>query len=1080
MATRRPASRMQQNGSGASRASSRPPSSMSQSIKPPKANTPTAKANNDAAIESNINVIIRVRRRSNHEKAENSPSIVECDSPKGTDVSIQTSAPTSSFGVVSLPPVRTYPFDLVFGPDADQSLIYQDVVSPMLDQVLSGYNCTLFAYGQTGTGKTYTMQGDLIPTPMGNPSAHAGMIPRVLFRMFHSLETSGADYSVKISYIELYNEELRDLLAHEDTGSSADPGLKIFDDAKKGGVIIQGLEEIPVKDSKDALALLQKGSDRRQIASTKFNDHSSRSHSIFSITVHMKEAAAAGEDMLKIGKMNLVDLAGSENIGRSGAENKRAREAGMINQSLLTLGRVITSLVDKAPHIPYRESKLTRLLQDSLGGRTKTSIIATVSPARSNVEETLSTLDYALRAKSITNKPELNARMTRNSLLKEYVAEIERLKGDEHELLQTERDETKKQMTLVESQMRSLRDEYDQCISLLKQRDRELVTTKQQLQSSTQLVEQQALELSRRTTELEEEIVVRQAHHATEMSLDNIAGQLRKVVHQCLKDVEGLFGTLDRQADLLNRRTEQARDWTSSVAKSSSDLTQSLDHFAEASSSKASQLSVQLGNFRQTNTNTLQSRSTEIETRLRNLLTSVEAIQSKDAVESSALERILSVLQDTHTAFTTLISNWSNTLSSTADNTAVEVEHLATAGLAEMRQALINTSTIVDEMVTELNAYAVSVQASSESSRSLTSSHAQQEIARLKEQNVRLEQLVSDERVRGERMRDDVVQRVNGMLSEFLTEKDRRLRESIGYEVAQNVEDVQSLGTLSKAQHDIVEGISSQSVTVQQGAKKRNGEMKRLRNGAVKGMEISQSRLKSGLVEMKNTMSNHIEKGTSHLQSRLLEMQGDCDEAFEEYSKAKRARIDMRDSAFSYMQSDYNVLQDTLTTTRKGIENLSENIASESSSWLALTNDHHAASTSQLKAHPRDSTPRKRAWKYTDQWKLTKNRDVLLTEWRASGENLASSDAPPVQHEPIPINDDPHAGAGYEVGAAMDDDEDGEEILTESGSSGASALPRPRRIRTVSANAKSKAHLDLAALKDSQNVLTTRGSRRPR
>lgn len=224
------------------------------------------------------------------------------------------------------------------------------------------------------------MQGDLTPTPMGNPSGHAGMIPRVLFRLFHHLETSGCDYSVKISYIELYNEELRDLLAPElaaPTGNvqpmgmgkgandasktPAPEGLKIFDDASKRGVFIQGLEEIAVKGSKDALALLVKGSERRQIAATKFNDHSSRSHSVFSITVHTKDSGAVGEDLLKIGKLNLVDLAGSENVGRSGAENKRAREAGMINQSLLTLGRVINALVDKASHVPYRYVKLSFL-----------------------------------------------------------------------------------------------------------------------------------------------------------------------------------------------------------------------------------------------------------------------------------------------------------------------------------------------------------------------------------------------------------------------------------------------------------------------------------------------------------------------------------------------------------------------------------------------------------------------------------------------------------------------------------------------------------------------------------------------
>lgn len=133
-------------------------------------------------------------------------------------------------------------------------------------------------------------------------------------------------------------------------------GMKIFDDANKQGVFIQGLEEVNVKDSQDALGLLTKGSQRRQIAATKFNDHSSRSHSVFSITIHIKEKTTTGigDDLLRVGKLNLVDLAGSENIGRSGAENKRAREAGMINQSLLTLGRVINALVDKSSHVPYR------------------------------------------------------------------------------------------------------------------------------------------------------------------------------------------------------------------------------------------------------------------------------------------------------------------------------------------------------------------------------------------------------------------------------------------------------------------------------------------------------------------------------------------------------------------------------------------------------------------------------------------------------------------------------------------------------------------------------------------------------
>jgi kinesin family protein 11 len=146
--------------------------------------------------------------------------------------------------------------------------------------------------------------------------------------------------------------------------------------------------------------------------------------------VYTKRVTEDGQEYLSAGKLNLVDLAGSENIQRSGAENKRAAEAGLINKSLLTLGRVINALVERSSHIPYRESKLTRLLQDSLGGRTKTCIIATLSPAKSNLEETISTLDYAFRAKNIRNKPQVNQAINKKTLLKEFTAEIEKLKSE--------------------------------------------------------------------------------------------------------------------------------------------------------------------------------------------------------------------------------------------------------------------------------------------------------------------------------------------------------------------------------------------------------------------------------------------------------------------------------------------------------------------------------------------------------------------------------------------------------------------------------------------------------------------------
>lgn len=242
-----------------------------------------------------------------------------------------------------------------------------------------------------------------------------GIVPRALNHLFDELRMMEVEYAMRVSYLELYNEELCDLLSTDDTSK-----IRIFDDAsKKGSVIVHGLEEIPVRNKDDVYKLLAKGQERRKTAATLMNAQSSRSHTVFSILVHIKENNPDGEEMLKIGKLNLVDLAGSENISKAGNEKGiRTRETVNINQSLLTLGRVITALVERTPHIPYRESKLTRLLQESLGGRTKTSIIATISPGHKDIEETLSTLDYAHRAKNIQNKPEINQRLTKKAMLK--------------------------------------------------------------------------------------------------------------------------------------------------------------------------------------------------------------------------------------------------------------------------------------------------------------------------------------------------------------------------------------------------------------------------------------------------------------------------------------------------------------------------------------------------------------------------------------------------------------------------------------------------------------------------------------
>ncbi|XP_065866985.1 kinesin-like protein KIN-5D isoform X2 [Euphorbia lathyris] len=372
----------------------------------------------------NVQVIVRCRPLSEDELRVHTPVVVSCNEGRREVAAIQN--------IANKQIDRTFLFDRVFGPTSQQRDLYDLSVSPIVYEVLEGYNCTIFAYGQTGTGKTYTMEGGARKKNGEFPS-DAGVIPRAVKQIFDILEAQNAEYSMKVTFLELYNEEITDLLALDETPKFVDDKSKkpiaLMEDGK-GGVFVRGLEEEIVCTANEIYKILEKGSAKRRTAETLLNKQSSRSHSIFSITIHIKECTPEGEEMIKCGKLNLVDLAGSENISRSGAREGRAREAGEINKSLLTLGRVINALVEHSGHVPYRDSKLTRLLRDSLGGKTKTCIIATISPSIHCLEETLSTLDYAHRAKNIKNKPEINQKMMKSAMIKDLYSEIDRLKQE--------------------------------------------------------------------------------------------------------------------------------------------------------------------------------------------------------------------------------------------------------------------------------------------------------------------------------------------------------------------------------------------------------------------------------------------------------------------------------------------------------------------------------------------------------------------------------------------------------------------------------------------------------------------------
>ena len=312
---------------------------------------------------------------------------------------------------------KTFAFDAVFSEKSSQRDIYDVCAAPVVDKVLEGYNGTIFAYGQTGAGKTHTMEG------VSDPSELKGIIPNTFEHIFDYIALNGTKdkYLVRASYFEIYNEEIRDLLSSTPQNSL---DLKESSDA---GVYVKDLTSTVVKTVEEIDKVLQKGKKNRSVGATLMNAGSSRSHSVFTIVVECCSTNDQGEH-IRVGKLNLVDLAGSERQSKTGATGSRLKEATKINLSLSALGNVISALVDgKSQHIPYRDSKLTRILQDSLGGNTKTVMCANAGPADYNYDESLSTLRYANRAKNIKNRPVINED-PKDAMLREYQEEIARLK----------------------------------------------------------------------------------------------------------------------------------------------------------------------------------------------------------------------------------------------------------------------------------------------------------------------------------------------------------------------------------------------------------------------------------------------------------------------------------------------------------------------------------------------------------------------------------------------------------------------------------------------------------------------------
>ncbi|KAM5300671.1 kinesin-like protein KIF14 isoform 2-T2 [Glossophaga mutica] len=373
------------------------------------------------AESSQVTVAVRVRPFSKRERDEDAAQVVFVN---GEEVAVRHPDMRHVYSFVY--DVSFWSFDEGHPRHAGQAAVYSTLAAPLLARALEGYNACLFAYGQTGSGKSYTMMGF---------GEEPGIIPRFCEDLFAQVaKAPEVRYHIAMSFFEVYNEKIHDLLVCKGESGQAKQPLRVREHPVSGPYV-EALAVNAVSSYSDVQGWLELGSKQRATAATGMNDKSSRSHAVLSLRMTRTQTECVDGEELEhrvTSCVNLVDLAGSERCGPAGTCGQQLREGVSINKSLLTLGKVVSALAEhgrrKGVFVPYRESVLTWLLKESLGGNSKTAMVATVSPAASSVEETLSTLRYARQARSIVNVARVNEDAS-VQLIRDLKAEIEKLKA---------------------------------------------------------------------------------------------------------------------------------------------------------------------------------------------------------------------------------------------------------------------------------------------------------------------------------------------------------------------------------------------------------------------------------------------------------------------------------------------------------------------------------------------------------------------------------------------------------------------------------------------------------------------------
>ena len=441
--------------------------------------------------------------------------------------------------------LHRFTFDEVFDINTSQDEVFNISAKPAVISVLEGYNSTIFAYGQTGTGKTFTMEG----FTYNNMDNKRGIIPRTIECIFSYIESNSnkdTKFIIRAAYLQIYNEMISDLLKPENSNKN----LSIREDKKKG-LYVDGLSEWAVRNPSDIYALLERGAKCREVSNTFMNDVSSRSHAVFMITVEQL-VSKSGKQITKIGKLNLVDLAGSERTRITGATGKQLQESIKINKSLSALGNVINALTDtkERKHIPYRDSKLTRLLEDSLGGNCKTTMIATISPAQCSFNESLSTLNFAKRAKNIKNRPVINEDIDHNGLIHQYENELKKIRK--------ELEEKNKIIELNEEILKLKNREEKEKIDAIKayeQTSRQLLIEREEKQKLENKIQLMNLQMIKGGEKIEETPQFKNALQEMEKDFEKRILEIKKEKEQfedSKSQVEAYNKLLYQQRDIMN------------------------------------------------------------------------------------------------------------------------------------------------------------------------------------------------------------------------------------------------------------------------------------------------------------------------------------------------------------------------------------------------------------------------------------------------------------------------------------------------------------------------------------------------